>query len=147
MYKNILWTIALVSSLIFSQAVLADSWGCGEGLKQMLTSLKLDDTQKAKINPIMDQMKTSMTDTWSQMKDLDKQIQQQVNSEKMDASALNGLVDQKAKLIGDTMKAKLNAQNQVMAILTPEQRTTIQNKLQAHEDKIAAKYKRCYKED
>lgn len=147
MYKKILWIIAFASSLIFSQAVLADSWGCGEGLKKMLANSSLDDAQKAKIKPIMDQLKASMKDTWSKMGDLDNQIKQQVNSDKMDTSVLNSLVDQKTKLIGDAMKAKLVAQNQVMAVLTPQQKSDIQTKLQALEDKIAAKFKSCHEQD
>lgn len=147
MYKKMLWIIAFAFSLIFSQAVVADSWGCGEGLKKMLANSNLDDAQKAKIKPIMDQLKSSMKDTWSQMGDLDNQIKQQVNSDKMDTSVLNGLVDQKTKLIGDAMKAKLVAQNQVMAVLTSQQKTDIQTKLQALEDKIAAKFKSCHEQD
>jgi len=145
--KKILWTVAFAFSLIFSQAVLADSWGCGEGLKQMLTTLNLTDDQKAKLKPIMDQLKTGMTNLGPQMADLDKQINTLVSSDNMDSSALDSLVDQKAKLIGGAMKAKLMAKNQVMAILTPEQKTIIQGKLQALEDKIAAKFKSCHDQD
>ncbi len=147
MYKKMVWTITFAFSLIFTQAVLADEWGCGEGLKHMLATMKLDDTQQAKIKPVMDQLKSSMKDTWTQMRDLDTQIKQQANSDKMDVSILNGLVDQKTKLIGDAMKAKLAAQNQVMGILTPQQKIIIQTKLQALEQKMAAKFKSCHEQD
>lgn len=147
MYKKIVWIVALVSSLVLSQAALADSWGCGEGLKHMIAKMALTDAQKDKIKPIMHKLKSDMKDTWTQMKDLDNQIKQQVNSDTMDASVLNGLVDQKTKLIGNAMKAKLLAQNQVMAILTPEQKVAIKAKLQALEDKIATKFKSCHEQD
>jgi Spy/CpxP family protein refolding chaperone len=45
------------------------------------------------------------------------------------------------------MKAKLVAQNQVMTVLTPQQKTDIQAKLQALEDKMAAKFKSCHEQD
>jgi periplasmic protein CpxP/Spy len=143
MYKKIVGIVALTSSLLFSQGVLAHSWSCGKGMKEMVSDLKLNNDQKAKVDTIMSQLKANMKTTWSQMGDLEKQIHQQVISDKMDTSTLNGLVDQKAKLIGDNMKAKLTAQNQIMAVLTAEQKTTLQNKLQAREDKIAAKFKKC----
>lgn len=147
MYKKILWILAFSSSLFFSQTVLADEWGCGEGLKQMVANLKLDEAQQAKIKPIMDQLKSGMDSLWPKMGELDNQIKQQVNSDKMDVTLVNGLVDQKVKFIGDAMKAKLDAQNQILAILTPEQKTVIQAQLQALEDKIAAKFKSCHEQD
>ncbi|MGQ3891902.1 Spy/CpxP family protein refolding chaperone [Legionella sp. CNM-4043-24] len=147
MYKKILWTIALVSSLLFSQNILANHWGCGEGMQKIMAGLNLDDAQKAKLKPIMDQLKSGMMTMGTQMDALDKQIDAQVNSDKMDANALNGLVDQKAKLIADAMKAKLMAKNQIMAILTPEQKATMQSKMQAMKDKIAAHFKSCQDQD
>lgn len=145
--KKILWTVVFAFSLLFNQAALADSWGCGEGLKQMLSTLKLTDDQKAKLKPIMDQLKTGMKTMGPQMADLDKQINAMVNSDNMDAAAMGKLVDQKTQLIGGAMKAKLMAKNQVMAILTPDQKKIIQGKLQALEDKIAAKFKSCHDQD
>jgi len=95
----------------------------------------------------MKQLKSDMKNTWSQTKELDDQINQQVNSDNMDTSVLNGLVDQKTKLIGDSMKLRLNAQNQVRAILTTEQKEILRTKLQAFEEQIGAKFKSCHAED
>ena len=149
MYKTIVWIIAFTASLVFTQTVLAaDSCGCGgEGLKRMVSDLKLDDAQKAKIMPIVDQLKTNTKNNWSQMNDLDKQIHQQVSSDKMDLTTLNGLVDQKTKLIGDNMKAKFTAESQIMSNLTAEQRTTLQSKMKALEHKMAEKFKSCHNPD
>lgn len=144
MYKKIVWIVALASSIAFSQTVLADSCGCGKGMQEMLSELKLDAAQKTKIDGIMSQMKSNMKTIWAQKKDLDKQINQQVNSDKMDTAAMNSLVDQKTKLIGDTMKAKHSAQNQIMAVLTPAQKTMMQNKMQAREDQMETKFKNCH---
>lgn len=147
MYKKILWIMAFSCSLLFSQSIFANSWGCGEGMKQMLQSLKLTDDQKTKIQPILDQLKTSVKTAASQMGALETQISQQVTSATMDQGTLDGLVDQKAKLIGDMMKAKLTAKNQIIAILTPEQKTAILGMMKKLEDKIAARYKDCHDDD
>lgn len=49
MYKKILGTFVLAFSLILCSTAFAHN-GCGEGMKQMLESLKLDDAQKQKLN-------------------------------------------------------------------------------------------------
>lgn len=147
MYKKILGIMVIACSFLFYQAAWADEWGCGEGLKKMVTELQLDQSQKDKIQAAMDQMKSKMKEVSSQMDDLDKQIKQEVNSDQMNPSNLGNLVDQKAKLIGDMIKAKLATQIQVLSVLTPEQKTDIRNKLQALEDKIHEKYKSCHEDD
>lgn len=147
MYKKIAGIVAMLAALVLSPVVFADDMGCGGGLKGMLQSLKLSDDQKAKIAPIMDQMKAGMKDSAAQFMALDKQINDQVNSDKMDQAAVSSLVDQKTKLIGSMIKAKLAAKNQIMAILTPDQKTAILGMMQKMEDKIAAKYKSCHGDD
>lgn len=146
MFKKILGIIAMACVLLLNQAAFAGSM-CHEGLKNMISNMKLDDAQKAKIQPIMDQMKTTMKDMRPQMENLDKQMRDMLKSDNMDASSMNGLVDQKAKLIGEMMKAKMTAQSQIMAILTPEQKAAMRAKMQAMEEKMAAKWKSCHDDD
>lgn len=143
MYKKILLAVALAFSFTLSQTVFADDWGCGEGLHKMVAALNIDDAQKAKIKPILDQLKTSMTDLGTQMGDLAKQLRQQVQSPSMDQAVVYDLVDKKAKLIGDMMKTKVMATSQILAILTPEQKTKLQGMIQQLEEKMEAKWKSC----
>ena len=86
-------------------------------------------------------------DNWTQMKDLDNQIHQQVTSDKMDQAAVDALVDKKTNLIGNMMKAKISATNQIFVILTPKQRMDFQNKMNKRDEKIAAKFKACHESD
>jgi periplasmic protein CpxP/Spy len=65
----------------------------------------------------------------------------------MDQSAVDDLVNKKATLIGDVMKAKIKAKNQIFVILTPQQRTQLHDMMQKLEDKIAEKYKNCHADD
>ncbi|MBA2657679.1 MAG: Spy/CpxP family protein refolding chaperone [Tatlockia sp.] len=146
MTKKIVGLVVLAFSFLISQAIFADS-SCREGMHKMVESLKLDDAQKEKIKPIMEQLRTTMQATVVQMKDLRTQIDQQSNSPTMDQNAVNGLIDQKAKLIGDMMKAKVAAKNQIFTILNEQQRAELQAKMNKVEEQMAEKYKNCHDED
>lgn len=146
MYKKLLGIMVFAFSLVLGQAVFADSEHCGEGVKKMVESLNLDDSQKAKIKPILEQLKSTIADKASQMSDLRKQISQQVQSANMDQSTVNGLVDQKTQLIGDIMKAKLAATNQIMNILNDQQKAQLHKKMQEAEEKWSEKFKSCHDE-
>lgn len=138
-------TAAFAFTLVLSPVVLAHSW-CGEGLKNMVESLKLDDTQKSKIKPILEQLKSTMKNDVEQMKDIRQQLNQQAESTNMDQSTVDSLIDKKTKLLGDIMKAKITAKNQIYAILTPQQKTELQNKMKKMEEKMEEKYKKCHEE-
>ncbi|KTC88229.1 MULTISPECIES: Spy/CpxP family protein refolding chaperone [Legionella] len=147
MYKKILGIMVFAFSLVLGQAAFADSEHCGEGIKKMVESLNLDDSQKAKIKPILDQLKSTMADKAGQMDNLRKQISQQVQSATMDQSTVNGLVDQKTQLIGDVMKAKLAATNQILNVLNDQQKAQLHKKMQEVEEKWAEKFKSCHDDD
>ena len=144
MYKNLIGIVAIALSLAFSQATFAHSSFCGEGLGKMVESLKLDDAQKAKIKPILEQLKSTAQTTWQQMKDLKVKLDQQVTSPTMDQSTVDGIVDQKTKLIGDMMKAKIAAKNQIYNVLNEEQKTKLQTMMKNAEEKMEAKFKDCH---
>lgn len=147
MYKKLIGSVVVACSLAFSQVTLADDWGCKEGLKSMVSSMKMDAETKTKAMAIFDQLKTSMKGIPAQMDELDKKINEQVNSDKMDQSVVNDLVDQKVKLIGDMIKAKLTAKNQILALLTPEKKAELLSMMQKLENKIANKFKSCHEQD
>lgn len=143
MFKKLIGIVALAFTFALSQSAFAHS-SCGEGLKNMVESLKLDPAQKEKIKPILDQLKTSIRASADQMKDLRTQMHQQVTSTTMDQGAVDGLIDKKTKLIGDMMKAKMTAKNQIFNILNDQQKTELQNKWNKVEEKWAAKFKECH---
>lgn len=147
MYKKIIQTVAFTCTLALSPVVLANSCGCGEGLKHMIQSLKLDDSQKAKIKPILDQLASTIKNDASQMKDLEQQLQQQSESANMDQATVDGLIDKKSKLIGDMIKAKVTAKNQIYSVLNPQQKTELQNKMKKVEEKMADQFKNCHDDE
>ena len=147
MPKTIIYVIALAFSLVFSQSALADSWGCGEGLRTMVESLKLNTAQKEKIKPILDQLKLDMNDQGTQMRGLEVQLNQQAESSNMNQTTVDDLINKKTKLIADMMKAKIMAKNQIYTILDTQQKTELHNMMKKLEDKISAKFESCYKQD
>lgn len=147
MYKKILGIALLATTFAMSPVGFAKSCICGEGFKKMIGDLKLDSAQKDKIQPILDQMGATMKADGTQMDEITKQLHEQVVSDKMDQATVDGLVDKKTKLIGDMMKAKLSAKSQIFAVLTPQQKTELQTKMDAQEEKIANEYKSCQQDD
>jgi protein CpxP len=143
LYKKFLWIMAFVSSLALTQMAFADPSICKEKLSKMVQSLDLDDAQKAKIKPILAELKSSLQAAKAQMEGLRDKIAQQVNSAHMDQNIVNSLVDKKTKLIGDMIKAKIIAKNQIFAILNSVQKEKLQNMMRTAEEKIAAAYKKC----
>lgn len=143
MFKKFVWIIGFVAFFMLNQITFADSAICKESLHKMVQSLNLDASQKAKIKPILDQLKSDLKASGSQMKDLHAQIKEQTNSDNMDQAKVDGLVDNESKLIGDMIKAKIKAKNQIYAILNPQQKTKLQDMVKKAEDKIAAEFKNC----
>lgn len=145
MFKKSLLIATVALTFAVSQSALAHGMGmCGDGMKNMMSSMKMDDAQKAKVMPILDQLKTSMKGNEDQFKDIDMQIRQQMLSDKMDQSTVDGLVDKKTRMIGDMMKAKIAAKNQIFNMLTAEQKITMQAMMKKMEDRMADKFKNCH---
>ncbi|QDQ40139.1 periplasmic heavy metal sensor [Legionella geestiana] len=147
MFKKLLGTFVVAISLMFSTALFADSSMCKHGLKHMLESLQLSDEQKAKIKPIMEQMKSTMKATGSQMDALKSKIHEQIHAASMDKDTVNSLIDQKTALIGSMMKTKVATVHQVLSVLTEEQKTKLHNMMKDAEEKMAQKYKSCHDND
>lgn len=147
MYKKLLWIAAIAFSFALNQSASANSWGCGEGIKKMILSLKLDKDQQEKVKPILEQLKSSIASNEAPMQDVSKQINEQVLSPTMDQSTVDQLVDKKTQLIGNMIKAKLTAKNQIFAILRPEQKTKLQGMMKNLEEKVSAKFKNCHAKD
>lgn len=143
MSKKFLLAIAFVFSFLFTQATFADSSICRESLSKMVQSLNLDANQKSKVNSILDQLKSNMKATGTQMDGLEDQITQQTYSANMDQNNANSVVDQKTKLIGDMMKARITATNQIYNILNPQQQAKFKSMMKTADDKMAAMYKNC----
>lgn len=147
MYNKLLWTVVFICSLIMSQSMHASSIRCGVGIKKMVDSLKLDETQKAKIDPILEKLQANMQNIGEEMNQVDTDLQQAIDSDTMDPDKVNGLVDKKSKLIGEMIKAKIMVQSQIVYILNPQQKKELQAMMKKMKDKIAAEFKSCPDQD
>jgi Spy/CpxP family protein refolding chaperone len=142
--KKTIWILAFILSLFGSQIALAEGCVCGANLQMMLKSMKIESAQKDKIKPILEQLKTSLKESGSQMEPLHKQIDEQISSSSMDESKMNSLIDQKTKIIGDMIKAKAKARNQIFSILNQQQKAELEKMIKEKEDKIASAFKSCH---
>lgn len=148
MFKKILWIAAFTFSLMFGQSVLAhDKDYCKDRIQSMIKSLNLSEEQKDKVKPILEQLKTSMKDNWSQVKDIKTQLKQQIESATMDEATVDSLIDKKAALIANSMKAKAKAKNQIYNILTDDQKTSYQKMVKEKAEKMEKKWKKCHDDD
>lgn len=148
MKKSLLWIVAVTFSLIVGQTAFAGGEHCGNGvMKKIVGHFNLDEAQKAKAKPILEQLKATMQTNWSQMKDLRMQMNQQVMSDTMDQSAVDGLVEKRTKLVGDMMKAKLDAKHQIYMLLNAQQKASYQGMVKKMQDKMASKAESCKHQD
>ena len=147
MYKKIIGLILAVTAVFAAQTVLANSCHCGEKLEKMVNALNLTSDQKDKIKPIFDQLKSTMKDKWTQIKDIKMQMDQQSAGDEMDVAVINGLIDKKMALMGDIMKAKASAKAQIMDILTDKQKMQIKAKMAEVKAKMAKKWHQCQHDD
>jgi len=140
--NKLLGIVVTVSMLLFGQCIYADA-DCGEKFKQMVQSLKLDENQQAKIKTIKEQLRTTLKDNWERMKALREQINQQVQSDNMDTSKVDELINTKVQLIGTVMKAKVNAQHEIYGVLNAKQKTQYHELRKEWEDKMTKKFEEC----
>lgn len=148
MKKSLLWIVAVCFSFTLGQTAFAEDVNCHEGMmKKMMEHFKLDDAQKAKAKPMLEQMKSTMQANRSQMRDLRMQINQQVMSDNMDQATVNGLIDKKTKLMNDMMKARMSVKHQIYTLLNPQQKTAYQAMMKKWHDKMVSKAESCKEED
>ena len=146
MYKKFVWIGAVSFSLLLgTQTAFAHSDWCDDRMDKMAETLKLDAAQKEKMKPVWEQLKSSMKEKGTQMKELHTQINTQMDSDKVDQSAVDGLIDKKAALLGDMMKAKAAARQQLFTVLNPKQKAAFKDKLKKMHEKISAKFAECDK--
>ncbi len=140
MNKIIVIAILAVSFLL---GPVAFSQGCPHRMHHLMTALKLDKAQQAKVEVIQTQLEQQEKTTWEQMSALRTQIREMVASDNMDESKLDSLISQKKELLASMMKAKLMAKNQIYNVLTASQKVKFQAMMKKMEEKMIMKYKNC----
>lgn len=145
--NKLLWTVTCALSLFIGSLSVANACGCGKGMHQMVDSVKLDAAQKEKVKPILDQLKATIKENADQMNSIETQLKQQLTSGKMDQSTVNGLVDKKVQLIGNIIKAKMQAKTQIYAVLNDKQKAEFQENMKKEDKKWEKEFKNCSAKD
>ena len=145
MKKTIIGAAALTCSLLFGQPVLADSDNeCGEGLKNMLSSLHLTSDQQKKIEGYKEEAKKTIMDKAQDMKNLQTKIKDEMKKKDYNANTVDGYIDDKAKDIGEIMKAKMKLEQNIASVLDPKQKEKFDEERNKRQEKMEQKYEKCH---
>ncbi|ASQ46088.1 Spy/CpxP family protein refolding chaperone [Legionella clemsonensis] len=121
-----------------TSSMSSDNGSCpcpGKRMQEMMDSLNLDASQQAKIKAIKDQLKQSQQSNWEQMKSIRSQIHDLIAADTLDNSKLNSLISQKKELLGEMMKAKISAKQQIYSVLNADQKSQFKQLMKQWEEK------------
>lgn len=151
MNKITLGLTGLIFSFIFNQSVFAyqdnqSMWWCGEGMKHIVDSLKLESAQQAKVKAIMEELRSKIKPIKAQMKNACEQVMQETFSEKMDQSKLDSAINAKLQLIGAMMKARIMAKHQIYGVLNAEQKMKYKEMVKQRAENMSKKFEQCHQQ-
>lgn len=101
-------------------------WGFGPGYGGYgpIPALNLSDDQRAKIVAIQDDMRSKAWDTLGKLQQEQFKLRQLYFSDKLDAAAISSQQKNVDELSRKVTEMRVDAQNRIDAVLTPEQRQT-----------------------
>jgi len=136
--KSTLWkwiALALAVSIIGAGAALAEvghrgHWGSanafgGRNLHFMARYLNLTEDQQAQIKQIMQKEKPAFQPLMQQIKQARSQERQIVEAESFDENQARTLANQQAQTMAELTVQKLRAESEMYKVLTPEQKTKL----------------------
>ncbi|STX29268.1 16 kD immunogenic protein [Legionella beliardensis] len=115
--------------------------GCKRGLMKMLEPLQLTDAQKDQIKAIRDKAKASLQSNKDQLRSIRTQMHSLITTSSMDNAKLDSLISQKTTILGNMMRVKATAKNQIYNVLNPQQQQQFQQMLQ---EKAQGKSHNCH---
>ena len=115
--------------------------GCKRGLMKMLEPLQLTDAQKDQIKAIRDKAKASLQSNKDQLRSIRTQIHSLITTSSMDNTKLDSLISQKTTILGNMIRVKATAKNQIYNVLNPQQQQQFQQMLQ---EKAQGKSHNCH---
>ena len=127
--KKLLLVPTIAMSLAFSPMTFAmhhdhgqnGSCQCGQ-MKHWMDGLDLSVAQKAKIKALKAKNKLQMAKLHAEMKSVKKQLHDLVISDKWSEEKLDDLVDKKAELLSQKMKAKYQMKHDLYEVLDTKQK-------------------------
>lgn len=146
MNKSLFTAFVMAMSLLLGQFAFAGGCMYDHDMKGVLSSLKLDDKQKMGIENMLKQAKVSLKDQWNTLHGLQQQISDMVLSSDMDMTKLNGLIDQRSKVMAEVMRARIDMKHQMFMMLNPEQQKMFKNMMQERHEAFMKKIESCKKQ-
>jgi len=146
MNKSLFAAVVMDMSLLMGQFAFAGGCMHDHDMKGVLSSLKLDDKHRMNIEKLADQTEMSLKGQWGNLHSLDQQISDMVVSNDMDMTKLNGLVDQRSKILSGVMRARIDMKHQVYMMLNPEQQKMFKSIMQERHDAFMKKIEACKKQ-
>ncbi|KTD61962.1 Spy/CpxP family protein refolding chaperone [Legionella shakespearei] len=127
MSKKIIWLSALLLSLFVVQPTVACSVSnskhchCNDH-KKLSKALNLTADQKAKIKAIRAQAKSGFKANYKQLHDLRVQINALAQTDTVDETKLDSLINQRNKIRAAMIKSQVMMQHQIYMLLTAQQK-------------------------
>ena len=116
----------LVLSLSLAIPVFANNQHCSNAckcpeIKHIMKNISLTNAEKANINQIRAQGKAVLTQNQSRIQVINQKISEVAHTHPMNEQRLNALLKEKASLITEQMKARIQIQHMIYNALTAEQ--------------------------
>jgi len=131
MSRSIAGLLVFGAVLALAAVPASARWGRGgpgvDRLEDRLDSLGLDDATRAKINGILDQSRADARALRAQMRPIHQQIHTLLQVSPPDEAAVLAQVDQLGALQTQAHKQHIQTLIQVLALLSPDQRQSLQS--------------------
>ncbi len=129
MNNKIIWLSAIALSMSINQVSFAEThhyhYMTSERYEKLTQKLDLSPEQKTKINSIVSTTKASLKSKYKDMRGIQKQLNELADSNKMDESKVNALINKKKELVGETSKLRITSRHEIYSILTEPQRAKL----------------------
>ena len=104
----------------------------GGGEMHGMRALNLTEAQRDQIFKIHHDQEPAFRDQMKKVRASHDELQKLARADKLDTAAVRRAADAQAKAISDLSVMRVQAQNQVRAVLTPEQRTKLDQMREQH---------------
>jgi len=125
---------AVALSIAMCQPVLASQAKMGmmhDKMQEIVKQLQLTPVQQAQIKTMHEGMETQMMALKEKMMKVNASLHALVKEPVMDETKLDTLIKEKTDLMGQFIKMKMTCKNKLYNLLTPEQKTKMDNLMKA----------------
>lgn len=100
----------------------------GHGMHRMLRGLDLSEAQRDQIFQLLHAQAPAMREKGKELRESRRELQEAAMSEQYDEARVRSLSDNAARAMAEMMEMRARTQNQIYQLLTPEQRTKLEER-------------------